>query len=416
MVDSHEYFSDLAARHGLSAATMARLKERGWHTQAGLAYSVLRQEDVDTGIVRPILGIPGDADPDRLSGTGHVEASALRRTFFECYSSVMVDLKRRAELTDSTDPRRLSRPEKSHMRDAFNSKSITGFKATGRLDPADSYLDRLAHMLDSDDFDLKYMEWERVSYQGAPVLKVSETSKNASGFWRETSRAESEPAAVTGQMSVYYLLHRRGVAFDMVGLAPFDVHEKLVSFYFEKMEQEPPSGYSRVSLDQVRLADKEVMREIQKATRRTGLRRATDGTYPVATALVEAMKCPAVYQILAPLPARSRTSDRTPKRTREDSGDEEDGSRARPKAKAKPKPKPKPKAVPRGVPEVLSSRLNPELLMVHPTKKKKFCFAFNLQGGCQDAPAGGECPRGLHLCPKAGCHQPHCYVVEHPEG
>eukprot|EP00974_Lingulodinium_polyedra_P096239 9329603-Lingulodinium_polyedra.AAC.1 len=79
MVGSVQHFSDLARRLGVSDATVVALTARVWATQSGLAYAVLRQEDVDTGILGPILGDPLSGDPELISGVGHPDASALRR-------------------------------------------------------------------------------------------------------------------------------------------------------------------------------------------------------------------------------------------------------------------------------------------------------------------------------------------------
>ena len=34
------------------------------------------------------------------------------------------------------------------------------------------------------------------------------------------------------------------------------------------------------------------------------------------------------------------------------------------------------------------------------------CFAYNLEG-CKDAPDGGKCARGRHVCTRIGCQHPH---------
>ena len=240
MVDSAEHYADFASRLGASGATVAALVARGWGTQSGLAYAVLRQEDVDTGILRPILGDPFSADADLVSGVAHPEASALRRLFFESYTAVMAGLKRRAENTDETAPRKLSRAEKAHMRSTFDARAIPGFKAKGRLDPSDHYLEKATQLLETEDWDLKLMDWERVTYQGAPLVRVPTTAANSSGFWRETVQQVPEDAVVSGAMSAYQLLHRRGIAWDMVGLCPFESHEDLIEFYWDKMERDPP--------------------------------------------------------------------------------------------------------------------------------------------------------------------------------
>eukprot|EP00972_Heterocapsa_arctica_P002319 336135-Heterocapsa_arctica.AAC.1 len=41
MVDSKEFFTDLALRAGVSELTIGKLRAREWSTQSGLAYAVL---------------------------------------------------------------------------------------------------------------------------------------------------------------------------------------------------------------------------------------------------------------------------------------------------------------------------------------------------------------------------------------
>jgi len=419
MVDSKELFRDLARRVGISDEVYDRLTPRGWVTQSGLAYAVLKQEQVDEGIVKPILGVPDSEDPAAVDGTAHPQASALRRLFFESYTAVMVALKRRAETTDATEPRKLSRAEKAHMRATFDSKSITGFKAKGMLDPSDAYLEKLLQMMETEDFDLKIMEWEKVTYQGAPLAKVAETSKSASGYWRESARFEPEPAVVGGHMSAYRLLHRRGIAWDMVGLCPFAEHERLIEFYWDMLDKDPPPNYARVTVEQVRAADFEVLKEVQRHVRRTGLLRTPNDTYPVADALIAARALQMVNQMLAPLPrasARTTAKSQDKKRSASASPSASSGQKRR-KSKADPKKAAKKKeAKQNGVPDELSSNKNPDILRALPEKGGRFCFPFNLREGCKDAEPGTKCSRGWHLCPKVGCHQPHCYVTAHPSG
>ena len=232
MVNSHERFADLASRIGFSDESIAieALANRGWQTQSGLAYLVFKQDQVDDQIIAPILGDPESADPGLIAGTSHrLQASCLRR-LFERYTATMSHFKRKAEATDHTEPRKLSRAEKAHFCARFDAHGMTGFKSRGKLDPSDHYLERLAHLMETDDFDFKVMEWEKVTIQPAPLVKVSDTAKSASGFWREASCLEPEAPVTNSLMQAYQLLHRRGIAWDMISPCPFSDHEKIVEF------------------------------------------------------------------------------------------------------------------------------------------------------------------------------------------
>ena len=78
---------------------------------------------MDDQIITPILGDPESADPGLIAGTSNLQASCLRRLFFECYTATMSHLKRKAEATDHTEPRKLSRAEKAHLRTASQAPS-----------------------------------------------------------------------------------------------------------------------------------------------------------------------------------------------------------------------------------------------------------------------------------------------------
>ena len=54
----------------------------------------------------------------------------------------------------------------------------------------------------------------------------------------------------------------------------------------------------------------------------------------------------------------------------------------------------------RGIPQALQGKC------LQTPQGKRICFRFNLEG-CDAAPPGAECPKGIHLCAEPGCLQPH---------
>lgn len=47
-------------------------------------------------------------------------------------------------------------------------------------------------------------------------------------------------------------------------------------------------------------------------------------------------------------------------------------------------------------------------------KNRPLCFDFNLSQ-CNKAPTGGACPKGRHVCFKAGCFKAHSFKDGHPD-
>ena len=41
------------------------------------------------------------------------------------------------------------------------------------------------------------------------------------------------------------------------------------------------------------------------------------------------------------------------------------------------------------------------------TAGKPICFGYNMTSGCGQAEAGGQCPKGLHVCAVPGCFGAH---------
>eukprot|EP00971_Amphidinium_carterae_P019344 380793-Amphidinium_carterae.1 len=76
---------------------------------------------------------------------------------------------------------------------------------------------------------------------------------------------------VTTELESDYLvrkaLHRRSVAAHVAGFADFTIMEKVAETYFNKLFEGVPSGYERVSLNQLQIADERLFMMIAKETR-----------------------------------------------------------------------------------------------------------------------------------------------------
>ena len=38
---------------------------------------------------------------------------------------------------------------------------------------------------------------------------------------------------------------------------------------------------------------------------------------------------------------------------------------------------------------------------------ERICWSYNMKKGCSNAPDGGRCSHGMHVCCQPGCEQPH---------
>ena len=159
------------------------------------------------------------------------------------------------------------------------------------------------------------------------------------------------------------------------------------------------------SLSQILKADREVW--IYMAQHVSDVRPRADGSRPLDAALHEALADYNVTFHLLPLPAPSNSSY-APVRNRDDAPTRESnykGFQQGRKGKGKNKGQGQGSSVaPRGVKGAVG----------RDSKGRAICFNYNLSE-CQDAPAGGACKRGRHVCFKANCFKPHPFATAHAE-
>lgn len=207
----------------------------------------------------------------------------------------------------------------------------------------------------------------------------------------------------TTELETVNAFRRRALAFDLVKCCGFHPMNTYHSELFEHIHQAPPPGYSAVSLAQILRTDRAAW--VMIAEKISSLKRDPQGALPLET---EILAHPTVSFHLLPLPAKTTGAPKQDKTKR-------DRSRTPPKApSAKASPAPS-KGHGKGKgrkgsnkkgrgPNAPKGLINKSL---QTDNGERLCWAFNLERGCADAPAGGKCARGLHLCTEPGCQKPH---------
>ena len=227
---------------------------------------------------------------------------------------------------------------------------------------------------------------------------------------------------------------------DQAGIITFEEHEKLISMLFEVYMRTPPPGYEKVSLTQVKEADKALFLRLMEETR-DGIR-VVNGVRPVENALKTVMFELRIQHMLMPLPMAAITSGSSGlKRQASPTNNKEVLSRNQRRRLAAQKklqdgkgnggndtvsfpPAPPPfqgaaasgtKGGGRGKGGVKGSKMPRQLIgMINMVGNKRICFDYIISG-CSKAQAGGQCPKGWHLRCMPGCGQAHsCYEL-HPE-
>ena len=220
------------------------------------------------------------------------------------------------------------------------------------------------------------------------------------------------------EMATYRALQRRGLAYDLVGVLSFRVHERWLQKAFAHMSTPAPPGYNRPTLQQVLRADRALWLEL--ASRQPTLTRSAANA-PATDArcldkpFEEASSTMDVNFHFMPLQQTQQLHDKGGHWGRwKRWGDGKGGqwtpqrreasllSRARTMGKVRGKASkafrhttPTPAALIGGVPCDDSG--------------EAICFGFGL-GQCKEAPVGGRCAKGRHVCCFPGCFGKHPFM------
>jgi hypothetical protein len=243
-------------------------------------------------------------------------------------------------------------------------------------------------------------------------------------FWKEDSEGRLKRIFQQGEdrvdlkdhLMLRYALQRRGLAMDMARVMRFATHEKIVAFLFEELAREALPGYSSISLEQVRRADKEIFNRLAELTR-GGLIQTHGDDLPLDRHVEGVISEPRIAVLLLPLQSRGSGSDGSHakrggdeiqrlreevKRLRHSDSKPEKG---RGKEKGKGKGKGEANNRDKGYP------MPKELIGMNNTVDgEPVCFNYNTSRGCQTGV--DRCPKGVHKCafPKCGANHPlkHC--------
>jgi len=334
---------------------------------------------------------------------------------------------KRATEPDADRPRKLSAPELDQRRtDVLG--ALKGLVVTPELDISDSLLTKAVGIYDSNR--LAYLPWEECTPRDMDIIgmKKSEawTRDPATGFLRGAEKEAESKADCHSDLLIDQALRRRGLAFAMADLIDWELHEQLRNDLMGTLSRQPPPGYARVSVGQIRRAD-ETLFQIMARMVRAGIKR-TAGKRPLDDLLVQAMGHRDYNLALQPLPggaAKRSFEDFAPTGAQSGAGPSRKERKKEAKRQAEAAAQRQPAAQPaqqtgggKGKGKGGKTKMPQGLRMPGFTSTDEsgspICFAFNLKG-CQDAPPGGTCSKGRHICALASCRKPHGATANHQQ-
>ena len=397
LVDSEVVFKARCKEIGLTSTTFDDLKAKGWNTFGNFAFSVstnpgqVSDRDFETKIATPVLG---DA--------AHVDAPKLRRLLFESYTMTASELRRKVDNNETDAPKKLPIQEVASRFASLQTK-LDPIKIESVMEPSHQLINLIAQCLE--DGRVRYIEWSRCTTRAAEVNNLKETESlkmwkaDANGVIKQSSGEDALKCDATSELEILNAMKRRGVAYELAKVMSFEQHEKIVNLLFQELQREVPSGFRKVSMEQVAAADREIHLKLAEKTR-AGLPLGPLGELPLDVHMDGVLGLPSVMWLLMPKPktAVEKTILKDGDKVR--LGDDKDDL---PKKKKVKKAKVSDKRLSRmPMPAKLRGGTPVD------ADNKSICFGHNL-GTCHDK----QCKKGRHVCCHQGCFSPSHTFLKH---
>ena len=398
--DSKAHFAQRAKEYDVPDSLVDSLRLAGVTTMAHLAFAICRpgQDFEESKFEQWITTINGGVPPS-MGGL-----AAVRRLHFESEIVLTSVLKSAAEQPqDAATPRPLPQAERTARMNQLKQQFV-GLNLEGMNEPSQALIDECCHQNETKV--LRYIEPAKCNSRESEV-SVGRTDRKLKIESNTLSIKESRTTPEEDVSTIFKLqqcLKRRAVAYEFAGLISYRTHEQYIDKLLRRLGAEPPPNYQATSLSQVLKADREVW--VHMSQNISDIKQLPDGTRPLDKGLLEALTDYNVTFHLLPLPLPS-SSSYAPVRNKEFQEREASfkGKSSQFGRKGKGKGKSQGSSVaPRGVQGAVG----------RDNKGRSLCFNFNL-GECSDAPIGGACRRGRHVCFKANCFKPHSFSKAHPD-
>ncbi|CAE7270056.1 SLC24A2 [Symbiodinium sp. CCMP2592] len=289
-------FSSRAAKLGLKAEVLQLLVDGGVNTLAKFAYvsSFIPGQSDEGPFVTSIKDL---LKRDATVG----ELSVLRRLHSEAFALVAAELKSQVERTTDAPARSLAAPDRAD-RLARQVVRYPGLTIAGPNEPSDRSVDKCCQMYENNRLTYLPLSWCMSKDDETRNSRDKEdrtlTVDNSGNVHIKNADIRGE-ADLSTDLLLKFALTRRGLAMEQAGLLGFKEHEKWAERLLHSRYREVPSGYTRVSIQQLLQADKQLFvtaaNECRSGVQVTETGRPLDGAWMRCADLTE------VSHLLAPL-------------------------------------------------------------------------------------------------------------------
>lgn len=332
------------------------------------------------------------------------DAAVLKRLVFEGHTLVLGQLRELVTDPNAAANRKLPAIEREH-RMADLKRRLTGVVLERQLEPSHELLELMMQQKESNQ--LNYVQLERCTSREWEIT-MGKSKKQLSLDSEKLivkERSDIPDQYHSSELQAFEALRRRGVAMSFADMISWESHERYLQQLTSHLRLDPPQNYSRPTLQQVLKADRQVFLYLIRVGAQ--LKRLPDNTLDLDVKLLEALQSYEVGFHLLPLPKPAQGHGQPSQgagNTLHGKGTSWQSFRSQPyKGKGKSAgSKGKSKGGKGVLPKFLLGRDNTNM----DTHGRRLCFNFQT-GKCSDAPAGGECARGWHLCCRNNCFAPH---------
>ncbi|CAE7434029.1 SLC24A2 [Symbiodinium sp. CCMP2592] len=296
ITESEANFSSRAAKLGLKAEVLQLLVDGGVNTLAKFAYvsSFIPGQSDEGPFVTSIKDL---LKRDATVG----ELSVLRRLHSEAFALVAAELKSQVERTTDAPARSLAAPDRAD-RLARQVLRYPGLTIAGPNEPSDRSVDKCCQMYENNRLTYLPLSWCMSKDDETRNSRDKEdrtlTVDNSGNVHIKNADIRGE-ADLSTDLLLKFALTRRGLAMEQAGLLGFKEHEKWAERLLHSRYREVPSGYTRVSIQQLLQADKQLFvtaaNECRSGVQVTETGRALDEAWMRCADLTE------VSHLLAPL-------------------------------------------------------------------------------------------------------------------
>ena len=314
------------------------------------------------------------------------EVSRVRRLHFEACTLIVAHTKQQVSLDSSVEGSRKLPAAEKQARLQQQQARLGGLNISGELQPSHALIDLAASMLESNT--IIWIGPSKCSKREAEIqLAATKERSQILSVEQQTVKVTAAETTLKAdsntELELQWCLQRRGIAVDQCRLVEWDVHQRWVQYLSGLLSKAAPEGYTKVKIDQVIKADKELFMIMSEEHQHTE-QRLTDVPSPMVTD-------PRVTMFVLPVPNHAVS-----KTTTASSGAPTTNTFGKSGAKGQGKVR-------------KEGKQSQRAKSLCPTELKEFkqvddqgrpiCWAFNMKG-CKESVQNGRCKKGAHICMK----------------